>query len=158
MKQILEGVVIIHKNDVFSSIQINKVIHRDLKPDNIMFKSLGDYTSLKIVDFGLATKKSVDKFNWYNHNRFLFPKCGTPGFVAPEVLNLSKKTDKYTEACDVFSCGAIFYKLYENFHIIEDSLVKVYFRALSSMRFYGSTSVVRLISIAKRWTYLFPWY
>jgi len=69
-----------------------------------MFKELGNYTSLKIVDFGLATKKNVDKF--------LFPKCGTPGYVAPEILNLQKKNEKYSELCDLFSCGAIFFKLY----------------------------------------------
>lgn len=69
-----------------------------------MFAHPGDYNTLKIVDFGLATEKNVDKY--------LFPKCGTPGYVAPEILNLKNKSEKYSEACDVFSCGVIFYKLY----------------------------------------------
>jgi len=40
----------------------------------------------------------------------LFKKCGTPGFVAPEVLNSSKK-DKvdYDCKCDIYSAGIILY-------------------------------------------------
>lgn len=30
-------------------------MHRDLKPDNIMFPQKGSYDDLKIIDFGLAT-------------------------------------------------------------------------------------------------------
>lgn len=37
-------------------------------------------------------------------------KCGTPGYVAPEIANF--KTDgKYDKACDIFSVGVIMYKL-----------------------------------------------
>lgn len=58
-----------------------KVMHRDLKPDNMILKykdSLENCT-LKLVDFGLATV--------YNIPEYLFKRCGTPGFVAPEVIN-----------------------------------------------------------------------
>ena len=41
----------------------------------------------------------------------MFPKCGTPGYVAPEVLNLANRSEKYSPICDLFSCGCIFYKL-----------------------------------------------
>lgn len=41
----------------------------------------------------------------------MFPKCGTPGYVAPEVLNLQNRLEKYNPICDLFSCGCIFYKL-----------------------------------------------
>jgi serine/threonine protein kinase len=44
-----------------------------------MFKDDNDINSLKIVDFGLSTSIDVETF--------LFPKCGTPGYVAPEVAN-----------------------------------------------------------------------
>jgi calcium-dependent protein kinase len=36
------------------------------------------YGSLKIVDFGLSTKIDVEKYH--------YPRCGTPGYVAPEIL------------------------------------------------------------------------
>lgn len=57
-----------------------RIMHRDLKPENLMFKEEGNLKSLKIVDFGMATSIDVDKF--------LFSKCGTPGYIAPEVINL----------------------------------------------------------------------
>ncbi|CAK77614.1 unnamed protein product (macronuclear) [Paramecium tetraurelia] len=94
MQQLLEGVRILHENNI---------IHRDLKPDNIMFREQDQYDTLIIVDFGLSTFTEVSKYQ--------FPKCGTPGYVAPEVLNLIDRDQKYDKVCDVFSCGCIFYKL-----------------------------------------------
>ena len=42
-----------------------------------------------IVDFGLA--------EYINSEKFLFTKCGTPGYVAPEILNMnSESQDHYT--------------------------------------------------------------
>lgn len=38
-----------------------KIIHRDLKPDNLMFSKKNDYSSLVMVDFGLATSEHLDK-------------------------------------------------------------------------------------------------
>lgn len=102
MKQLLSGVSIMHDN---------MIIHRDLKPENLIFSNKNDFSSLKIVDFGLATYKNVDRFFNTIFFRYLYPKCGTPGFVAPEVLNMKSRTEKYSDVCDVFSCGAIFYKL-----------------------------------------------
>ena len=58
---------------------------------------------MKIVDFGLSTFAECD--------HFLFPKCGTPGYVAPEVANLEDKSKKYDIICDVFSLGCIMFKL-----------------------------------------------
>ncbi|CAD8156356.1 unnamed protein product [Paramecium octaurelia] len=94
MQQLLEGVRILHENNI---------IHRDLKPDNIMFREQNQYDTLIIVDFGLSTFTDVSKYQ--------FPKCGTPGYVAPEILNLVDRDIKYDKVCDIFSCGCIFYKL-----------------------------------------------
>jgi calcium-dependent protein kinase len=58
-------------------------MHRDLKPENILIIKKSPKTILKIVDFGLAT--FCDEFP------YIFPKCGTPGFVAPEIANLNDK-------------------------------------------------------------------
>jgi serine/threonine protein kinase len=54
------------------------VVHRDLKPENLLLCSETDDSDIKIADFGFA-KKTVD----------LLPSetaCGTPGYVAPEIL------------------------------------------------------------------------
>ena len=43
---------------------------------------------------------------------YLFKKCGTPGYVAPEILNSSSRCNvKFTSKVDVFSAGIIFYIL-----------------------------------------------
>lgn len=57
------------------------IMHRDLKLMNILFKTPNDYNELKIVDLGLATSIDLDKY--------LFLKCGTPGYMAPEVFSAS---------------------------------------------------------------------
>jgi calcium-dependent protein kinase len=62
----------------------NDIMHRDLKPENIMFKNKSGTDELKIVDLGLATKTTAKTFK--------YPKCGTPGYVAPEIANLHDLT------------------------------------------------------------------
>ncbi len=75
-------------------------MHRDIKPENIITRYQGDIINLCIIDFGLATYVK-DKFQ-------LYKRCGTPGFVAPEILRLNDG-DWYNEKCDIFSLGIIFY-------------------------------------------------
>jgi calcium/calmodulin-dependent protein kinase I len=84
----------------------HKIIHRDLKPENILIKenSLNSRCILKIVDFGLATK--VDLLD------YLYKKCGTQGYMAPEIItHSSKRSCADFNKCDVFSAGVIFYKM-----------------------------------------------
>ena len=69
-----------------------------------MFKNKNNLQSLKLVDFGLATSCDV--------SRYSYPKCGTPGYVAPEVVNLQNPEIKYDKVCDLFSVGVIMYKLF----------------------------------------------
>lgn len=60
---------------------------------------------MSIADFGLATKADLDSY--------LFVRCGTPGFVAPEVINIKDLNVTYDPVCDMFSLGIIFHILYE---------------------------------------------
>jgi serine/threonine protein kinase len=79
-----------------------KIMHRDLKPENILLKYEDDKANdIKIVDFGLATRWDIDEY--------IYSRCGTPGFVAPEVFTA---TGRYEPVCDVFSAGCIFFLLY----------------------------------------------
>ena len=62
------------------------IMHRDLKPENILFQKKNDYSSLKIADFGLAT--------FTTDFPYVYPKCGTPGFVAPEGIHFLRSSCK----------------------------------------------------------------
>ena len=85
------------------------IMHRDLKPENILLKSKDNDTDIVIADFGLSTEIGPLE-------QILFKRCGTPGFVGPEVLNFDeKKMPFYNEKCDIFSVGVIFYILYEKY-------------------------------------------
>ena len=68
-----------------------------------MLKHKTRLNEIAIVDFGLATLEAVDEF--------LFRRCGTPGFVAPEIIS-NKIGVLYNSKCDIFSAGIIFYILY----------------------------------------------
>lgn len=52
-------------------------INRDLKPENLLMTGREDSSDLKLVDFGFAAK--VEGFSLTN-------QCGTPAYVAPEII------------------------------------------------------------------------
>jgi len=80
-------------------LEQEEIIHRDLKPENVIFRSTEDTYDVVLVDFGFATKVSEVKN--------LFTRCGTPGYVAPEVLS----DQTYDCKADSFSAGVILYIL-----------------------------------------------
>ncbi|CAG9335365.1 unnamed protein product [Blepharisma stoltei] len=74
------------------------IVHRDLKPENIMIEERGKSFQLKIGDFGTAVK--------LKENELMEGMVGTIFYMAPEVF-----TGKYSEKCDIWSCGVIMYIL-----------------------------------------------
>jgi serine/threonine protein kinase len=90
------------------------IVHRDLKPENLLLKSQDNDHDIKLADFGFAKQTSA---------RSLDTQCGTPGYVAPEIL----KGNKYGYEVDMWSCGVIVYILlggYPPFH--EENHVVLY--------------------------------
>lgn len=103
LKMILEGINDIHKANI---------IHRDLKPQNILI-NLATFKP-SIIDFGLSlfldqtvTSKS-------------YKRCGTMGYMAPEVIENSGEFKKpYTNKCDIFSYGIIAHMLLMEFNPVK---------------------------------------
>ncbi len=78
-------------------IHENKIAHRDLKPENLLLRSPNDDNDVKIADFGFAKRcKGPD---------CLKTQCGTPGYVAPEIL----RGQPYDYSSDMWSMGVIMY-------------------------------------------------
>lgn len=77
------------------------IVHRDLKPANLIYQNNKSKALLKITDFGLAKYRDIEKQD------LLMTPCGTPGYVAPEVL----KGEKYGAEVDIWSLGVILYIL-----------------------------------------------
>jgi calcium-dependent protein kinase len=74
----------------------NKITHKDIKPDNILFDST---SVIKIIDFGASQK--VDTVINTNTNR------GSIYFIAPEILSNAVCDEK----CDVWSLGILMHVL-----------------------------------------------
>jgi serine/threonine protein kinase len=76
------------------------IVHRDLKPENILLASKADDAPIKVADFGLA--RMIKKGD------MMKTACGTPGYVAPEVL---QNKGYSSGAVDMWSTGVILYIL-----------------------------------------------
>mmetsp|Transcript_83812 Transcript_83812/g.242067 ORF Transcript_83812/g.242067 Transcript_83812/m.242067 type:complete len:807 (+) Transcript_83812:89-2509(+) len=79
------------------------IVHRDIKPRNWVYEADGE--TAKLIDFGFSTKAlTVDAG--------LGGCMGTLGYLAPEVVRAGLSSDiNYTEKCDIWSLGAVFYEL-----------------------------------------------
>ena len=55
------------------------MLHRDIKPENVILRQKGNLNDIVLGDFGLADFYKFD-------GNYLYKRCGTPGYVAPEIL------------------------------------------------------------------------
>jgi serine/threonine protein kinase len=92
--------------ETLSYLHSKNIVHRDLKLENIIMTSYPN-CQFKIIDFGLAY------FNYSSQTA----KCGSPGYLAPEML--SEKT--YSEKIDVFSAGVVLYIIISGKHPFQAS-------------------------------------
>uniref|UniRef100_A0A8C1FNL8 non-specific serine/threonine protein kinase n=1 Tax=Cyprinus carpio carpio TaxID=630221 RepID=A0A8C1FNL8_CYPCA len=90
IRQILDAVKYLHDMGI---------VHRDLKPENLLYYSMEEDSNIMISDFGLS--KIEDS------GSVMSTACGTPGYVAPEVL----AQKPYSKAVDCWSIGVISYIL-----------------------------------------------
>ena len=79
-------------------IHKKNIIHRDIKPDNILIMDRQKLI-VQIADLGFACRDDdLQKIKI---------RCGTPGYVAPELLYKDSATSKV----DIFSLGCVFFNL-----------------------------------------------
>ncbi|XP_062517007.1 calcium/calmodulin-dependent protein kinase type IV-like [Corticium candelabrum] len=88
VKQLLEALAYIHARNI---------MHRDIKPENLLYKDESSLSPIKLADFGLSKVMSSEVT--------MQTVCGTPGYVAPEVL-LGKD---YGLPVDIWSVGVVAY-------------------------------------------------
>ncbi|KAK4441400.1 CBL-interacting serine/threonine-protein kinase [Sesamum alatum] len=100
------------------------VFHRDLKPENLLLDAAGN---LKISDFGLSALSQQVRDDGLLHTA-----CGTPNYVAPEVLN-DRGYDGAT--ADLWSCGVVLFVLLAGYLPFDDSNVMNLYRKISSAEF-----------------------
>ena len=82
------------------------VLHRDLKPGNILLTTIGDHVVAKVADFGIAKIASEELAS--SARTLANTAMGTPGYMAPEQVRDSANVDA---RADVFALGAILYEM-----------------------------------------------
>lgn len=119
MKQTLSATKFCHER---------QIVHRDVKPDNIILVDESDSSDIKVIDFGLSStmqklrksRREVPSINRSGFSRILsrfrtkryqMEVAGTAHFMAPEVIQ-----GDYAEKCDIFSIGIIMYQLLSGVH------------------------------------------
>ena len=89
-------------NNAFKIMNENKIIHRDLKLENILIKYEDDNKYIiKLADYGSNKRLNSLSKNYYNLN------TETSIYIAPEIL----KGEDYNYKCDLWSIGVIIYQL-----------------------------------------------
>ncbi|XP_056160419.1 CBL-interacting serine/threonine-protein kinase 9 isoform X4 [Syzygium oleosum] len=98
------------------------VYHRDLKPENLL---LDTYGVLKVSDFGLSTFSKKE-------DGLLHTACGTPNYVAPEVL-----TDNGYDgtSSDIWSCGVILFVLMAGYLPFDEANLIALYRKICNADF-----------------------
>ena len=94
----------------------NKLIHRDIKPDNL---HVDDKGRVRLMDFGIAKTEDVS----LTKTGF---QVGTPFYMAPEQVN----GDKATERTDVYAYGMVLYEMWAGMRAIQGTTIQSIFAAI----------------------------
>jgi len=114
------------------------VYHRDLKPENLL---LDENSNLKVSDFGLSTISECKRLDGLLHT-----SCGTPAYVAPEVIN--RKGYDGAKA-DIWSCGVILFVLLAGYLPFQDKNLMNMYKKIGKAEFkcpsWFSSDIRRLL-------------
>ena len=89
LREVISAVEYLHSLDP-------PIIHRDIKPENIL---LDANDSVKLADFGWS--------NFFNQERRRETYCGTPEYLAPEMI----KQSGHDKSLDIWNIGVLFFEL-----------------------------------------------
>ena len=93
------------------------IVHRDLKPENLLYKTKDEDSLLKVSDFGFS------KFLIPKAQEQLFTACGTPTYVAPEIIG----NFGYDSKVDCWSLGVFYMLCYVDIHLSMQRKIMNYF-------------------------------
>jgi len=85
--------------DAVAYLHDQNIVHRDIKPENLLFRTSDANSDLVLADFGLSKMMPPETYN------SLMTTCGTPGYMAPEVI---QKTG-HGKPVDLWSMGVLAY-------------------------------------------------
>ena len=108
--------------ETIREMHYRRLCHRDLKPENLLLKSRTDDNSILLADFG---------FTKFVPNEGLKTKCGTPAFIAPEIL-VGKHYDMQV---DMWSVGCLIYMLISGLTPFKDKTHRGLFRKIRASNF-----------------------
>lgn len=106
------------------------VVHRDVKPENILLTASG---KIKLADFGLAVR--------ITNGQSLAGLAGSPAYVAPEVL-----TGSYSEKVDVWSAGILLHALLVGVLPFQGDSLEDVFEAIKNVELNFHTGVWESVS------------
>jgi len=120
-KQLVNGLEHCHNNGI---------CHRDLKPENLLLDTDGN---LKISDFGFSTLNIGDADgDGGARAELLHTTCGTPNYVAPEVLGKDGYDGKIA---DVWSIGVILFVLLAGYLPFDENTMVALFQKIKNAEF-----------------------
>ena len=92
------------------AMHLKGYLHLDIKPDNYLYKQIGNHFRIKLTDYDFALRTDRRRTRGQ----------GTPGYVAPEIVHHKGKGPiPHTRACDVYSLGVSYYRMMS--HLLETS-------------------------------------
>uniref|UniRef100_A0A7S2Y4M6 Protein kinase domain-containing protein n=1 Tax=Entomoneis paludosa TaxID=265537 RepID=A0A7S2Y4M6_9STRA len=129
----------IHLLRAMQHLHKHKIAHRDLKPENLLLLDKKDDSTILVADFGFAK---------YVPDDLLRTRCGTPAFVAPELL---VNDCRYDERVDMWSVGCLLYMLLGGYPPFQDKNHQGLFRKIRGADFTFHDAYWKNVSIpAKR--------